>query len=527
MDSLLSYYPTIVSLCDKLSFQELKSLSLVSKGWYEATNLFIVRRTVIKFHKCHPCEIEFSRNYNDVIIYNSDLNDVDEKLPENLVALEISFCRIDDFKPLHKLKKLKSLAIHFPQLFEPSSIMDLVLGLQSLEVSTSETDLSIYQELIRANGSIRSLTLCFTTVDEDLYEGEFNDFLRNIHLPKLEHVSLYSCSYLNLSDGLKDFCQNHSDLKVCSLTNLKILDDTITILQKNCKKLEQIKLEKCLELTGVTLKVLKLMKELKHLDLARTSFPVKDLERFNPRQLETFTFCFAETARIDGFFTVHLKSMLQSMYNMRVLDLSGLKSDYGVALDFKILPFIAEQMPSLVDLNLKQISDVCHGIGDFKEDLMFKNLEKLNISYTKLTDQLLCLITAPKLRILHMDYSYIESRGVLHIVNKSPLIEQLFLPSSCNIGDEDVIYIAGNLSHLRKLDVVFCQIGEGSFKKLLNETSIEAIGISMDEDYFTQFAKLKEEFEESDCNGNYRGFEGHERMVTNGARFVFIFFPDL
>lgn len=521
MDSLLNFYPTIVSLFDKLSFQELKSLSLVSKGWYEATNYFIARRTVIKWEKYHPCEIEFTRHYNDVKVCSIGFNDVVEKLPKNLVALDTSLCRIEDFKPLQKFKKLKSLAMHFVNFAEPSSLMDLVLGLESLEVTTRETELSIYQQLIRANGSIRNLSLCFSTDYEDLYEGEFNDFLRNIHLPNLQQISLYTCGNLNIGACLKEFFQNHSGLKACSLINFKISDDTIKVLRKSCDNLEQVKLYKCPELTGATLNELKLMTGLKHLHLGSTNLPVKDLEKFNPRELETFKLCFSETAPIDGLLTVHIKSIFQSMRNMRVLDLSGLKSDYGnVALDFNILPFIAEQMPNLVDLNLNQLSDVCHGIGDFKEDLKFKHLEKLDLSYTDLTDQLLCLINAPKLKILHMNYSYIDITGLHHITKKSPLIEQLFLQSSYRLGDEHVIYIADNLPYLRKLNVEFCRISEQSYKKLLNETSIEACGVSMDEDYFTQFAKLKEGFKEKDCNGNYRGFWG-QRMVTNGARFFY------
>lgn len=46
-DTLLTYQPAVVSLCRKLSLRELKSLSLVSKDWWEVTNEFLVDQAEI------------------------------------------------------------------------------------------------------------------------------------------------------------------------------------------------------------------------------------------------------------------------------------------------------------------------------------------------------------------------------------------------------------------------------------------------------------------------------------------------
>lgn len=528
MDSLLSYYPTIVSLCEKLSFQELKSLSLASKGWYEASNSFIVNRTIIKFEEEKDGEIEFDRKYKHVKVRTIDYNDVHDKLSDSLETLELVCSAIENFSKFKKFKKLKTLSLNHSYILEEDfGPTDLVLGLDALKVYTEEQDLNTFQLLIRANGSIRSLSLEFTSYDEDLFEGEFNDFLRNIHLPKLQELSI-TTTELNLRSGLKDFFPNHKDLKVCLFNDVNIKDETVTVLRTNCTKLEKVGLKRCVDLSGVTLNELKLMSRLKHLDLAYTNFTVKDLENFNPRQLESFRIRFAGVASVGGLDSMQTQSILLSMSNLKVLNLSGLQSYNGDSvLDCRILPFIAEQMPNLMDLNLRDNFAICDEKEEIekylKSDLKFAKLEKLDLASIKLTDQLLCLINAPKLRVLLMDSSIIESKGVKHVVDKSPLIENLSVCESDNLVDSDVTYITKHLPLLRKLDLEFSKISEECFKTLVTDTYIEECTLSIRGDC-KEFAKWKEGFEAIETSNIEPRFFGDPKrwMITNGARRFYI-----
>lgn len=531
MDTLLRFYPTIVSLCEKLSFQELKSLSRVSKGWWELTSSFVVNRTVIEFNAYDkPCEIEFLRKYKHVKINNIALSAVLDKLPDSLETLKLFFSQIQvqDFRHIQRFKKFKSLSINYPEflIFNEDSLnpVDLMLGLQSLEVCLYEDDLSVYQKLIHANGSIRSLSLYFTTSDEDTSEGAFNDFLRSIRLPNLLEFAIEARN-IDLADGLRVFIQNHKDLTVCSLTNLEIKDDVISNLRRTCEKLEKVSLEGCLELTGVSLKELKRMKALKHLDLSETSFAGYDLEKFRPRQLESFKICYSEDAAIEGLTSVQFQSMISLMRNIRVLNLSELQTDSGdPVLDCSILPLIAKQMPHLIDLNLSSLFLLWKEVAG---ELNFNRLEKLDLSYSDITFKLLRLVKAPKLKVLIANHADVNSKGVKHMVDNSPLLEQLHLANCKDLFETDLTYITENLSLLRILDCKGCTISEACFKRLLLSSSIEECKVSMCGD-FREFAKWKEGFEaieytpSSKCRSKFRHLDSEKLMITNGARSFFI-----
>lgn len=490
------------------------------------TNYFVINRSAL----CIDNNIDigrFTRNYKNVWVAGN--NELIYTLPESLETLKLEIYDGFDLKTLKRFKKLKNLSIFGNNVAkDTSNPTNFVLGLQSLEVTNlDEGTLDVIQELIRANGSINTLSLKMTTLDEDFYEGEFNDFMRNIHLPNLREFSIEART-LNLESGLMEFLQNHRCLEVCEFCNMNIGDVVVEELRKNCENLKRVSLKRCLQLGGKTLNNLGLMRKLEHLDLTNTNFSAEDLGHFNSRQLKYFKICFSSEAAIGGLSSPQTQSLLQSMTNMRVLDLYQLQSHFGgPILDYTILPFISKQMPNLVELDLGGNFAICEDLA-LKDKLVFNKLEKLNLSSTELTDELLCLIYAPKLRSLDMGESEITTRGVHHIVRNSPLIEDLQLERPYNLHVSDVRYISEHLPFLRKLDLGHFRMDEELLKHLMLETSIENCKCFIRGDY-EEYAKWKEGFKaaEYNCYGlsRMRGGSGYVKKwkITNGVRnFLFI-----
>lgn len=349
MDSLLDYYPTIVNLCGKLSFQELKSLSRVSTGWWEVSDSFVVSRALLNINKQN--EVQFLRKYKHVKVFDVKLSEVLSRLPECTEELKLVFSEISpsDFKHLQKLKNLKSLSFYNCYLPEETpNPAELVLGLHSLEITLNqERHFTFFQELIRANEWIENLSFEF---GHNIKNKEpFKELLRNIHLSNLEKISIKPMIHMRLKDELIDFIRNHSNIKDCSLLSLVINDRVIKTLRESCGHLERLSLESCqiyeLETSDVAVKELKLMRGLKHLDLTYTNFHVDYLETFNPKHLESLGLGCIPLA------SVKTRPILHSMKNIRVLDLSQFDPatagfpDDGPVLDSSILPFVAEQMP--------------------------------------------------------------------------------------------------------------------------------------------------------------------------------------
>lgn len=425
-----------------------------------------------------PCGGVFLRKYKYVKVDDVGWHHVFSRgvpIPDSIESIEFGGLlggTIEYFELLQKFKKLKSLrGFHLSTLTQMPNPTMLELGLRSLEVDGVWSEsLNLLQELIRCNPSIESLTIsCFPDMDG----REFKNLIRNIHLPMLQEFSVRLAEAdFEVKDELISFFQNHTNLKDCTLNEMKIDDQVIRALRESCVNLERLSLEECyFPRSNRILNELRFMMQvhrLKHLNLSHTSFPVEDLEIFNPAQLESF--------RLGNIYiplsSMQTRSMLQSMSNVMVLDLSQYRKG-DTYIDSSILPFIAEKMPLLFDLNitgLKMSSASDNADESLKKDFKFKRLEKLNMTDTTSTDELLCLIHAPRLRELETGSSvFSSSKGVRHIVEQSPFIETLNI-SECEIVDMDITFIAEHSSCLRMID---CKTNGRGLKLLLTNTLIE------------------------------------------------------
>lgn len=222
----------------------------MSKGWYEATDSILISRTILHFPKNHELvdEVGFMRKYKHLKIEDMEFDKVltNMNVKDCLETLEFENCDIliEDFKKLRQFKTLKSLTIKKCTIDNVNEItaMDLVTGLQSLEVTVDEESLNLYKELIRVNSSIRTLRLRICSTETDIN----TDFLRNIHLPALQELLITSGGVnICLDDGLKPLFQKHKDLNSCVLIGLGTKDEVISVLRRSCTKLEKLSLEEC------------------------------------------------------------------------------------------------------------------------------------------------------------------------------------------------------------------------------------------------------------------------------------------
>lgn len=425
-----------------------------------------------------PCGGVFLRKYKYVKLDTIDLHHVLSRvpIPDSIESIEFEDCAIIDFEPLKNFKKLKSLRGFYLSTQMPNHPTNLALGLKSLVVDGLwTTHLNLLQELIRANASIESLTiLCFT----DMSGREFKNLIRNIYLPKLQEfpVQLAEAEF-EVKDELIFFFRNHPHLKDCTLNEMEIDDRVVRALRESCVKLERLSLEECdfLRSNGI-LNELRLMQVhgLKHLNLSRTSFPVEDLVTFNAEHLESFrlgNICIPLSS-------MQTRSMLQSMHYVMVLDLSQHRTG-DAYIDSSILPFIAEKMPLLFDLNLtglKMSSASGNADKSLKKDFKFEKLQKLNMTDTTSTDELLCLIHAPRLRELETEFTaFRSSKGVRHIVEQSPLIETLNI-NRCEMDDMDIKFIT---EHSLCLRMINCKTNGRGVKLLLTNTLVEVCFVEL------------------------------------------------
>lgn len=215
MDILLSYNPAVDSICQKLSFGDLKSLSRVSKSWKEVTESILIKRTILHFDdNAKPCNIKFQRKYKNISLKSIQIERVKSHLSlEDVEYLKLTNMDLATINICENFKKLKSLDIDSCVL---SKKVKLDMGLTFLKVfSLEKRTLTVAQELIKTNDSIHNLNLNIFP-KEDNFVKFFNDFLQNIFLPKL-HTFAIQLPLTDLYCGLKKFLKNHTNILVCTV----------------------------------------------------------------------------------------------------------------------------------------------------------------------------------------------------------------------------------------------------------------------------------------------------------------------
>lgn len=523
MEEITSYYPAVVNLCKYLSFWEIKQLTLLSKDWRDVTNPIIINRGYFFLCPSITGSYRYTRKHKHGKVTNVDFQEVLMQLPDSLEQLEFDCIRNWSFKDLQRFKKLKRLNFDGRGFMEPVQPIpdDMFMRLEYLDISLLDEHLDLIQGFINRCPLVKILQLHFMFRHENKSEI-FNDFLKNIHLPNLrefcilgyiEETARHVMKTCNMvcDDGLMEFFQNHRNLRVCELKQLSIKDKVVECLRRNCDKLEKVLLHMCLQLTGKTLCELQSMTRLEHLRIERINFKVEDMVKFkNTRQLKTFKYVFFHKGYEgfnNGLTTNQLKSMLNCAENMRVLDLSFVKGPESP--HFKILPFIAERMPNLVELRLDGQNRISKKLNKRTEkEMYFGKLEKLTFYLSSITDTLLGLIRAPQLRELAYTCAGSSGDGLMKLVAGSPLINSLNIQFSY-LDSHVWEFCLDNLPYLRKLNTAL--IHQEIFKKMVVETKVE-------NSHGQLVCSIEGEHVHHDFATWVDGFYVDEKILWNGSR---------
>uniref|UniRef100_T1GCP3 F-box domain-containing protein n=1 Tax=Megaselia scalaris TaxID=36166 RepID=T1GCP3_MEGSC len=327
MDTLLNYYPVITTLCGKLSYRELKSLSCASKGWWEATNSLIVNKTLLKIDK--PCCVKFQRKYKYVKIDKIDFEMVLPTLPDSIAIFNFKQIQIKDFQIFKRFKKLKGLWFYLCDF--PAEIPNkeaLIFGLESLHIMLSNTnEIALVDNFIKANNKIEDLQIQVSIYDdESSAEIMVNTVLANIHLPYLKEIYIRGWDNSDFNCGLIGIFKNISSIKSCKLKYLKLSDTIFENIHNTCKKLETLSIVKCENLTGHFLKDIKKVPTLKHLELFKSEINVEELQKIYIPQLTSFRVSLSEDSPVSGMNSIQTQSMIKHMINLTVLDLTIYKA---------------------------------------------------------------------------------------------------------------------------------------------------------------------------------------------------------
>lgn len=451
-NDLLDFYPITVNLCQRLRLDDLKSLSMVSKEWWEATHLAITKRSWFKIDEQR--DFEFLRNYKKVKIHRPYLKCELQKIPQEIETLSMRRLKFNSFKAINRFQKLKNLVLidcKLPKRLCNSK--DLVKGLTSLVLDIERTsiikglvkDAAAIEQLIKANYSLRKFECHLKFVNEEI----FYNFIQSISLPRLEEFSFFNF-HLDCNNGLRIFAENHAGLKMIKLCDYTVNDETIITFLRSCTMIETIFLKGCNEVTGSIIKSINKMRCLKNLKLEYLHIHSNELMQLDLRRFETFEFT-SESESISKINLSQFRNWLPSSTNLRVLDLRQYECNTFLLPLTSALPLVSERLPNLIELSLQGIND--H--SDDKEippNIIFKHLIKLDLCFAGLTDTLLSKIYAPKLQVLNVKKSCLKFEGVKHMIDNSPLLRKIFLALNADLEFAALKYTVKNCRNWEYID---------------------------------------------------------------------------
>lgn len=208
MDVLLSFYPTVSALCEKLTVEELKNVSVLSEAWWEITSQMVVNRTMLTISRGHEEEAKrLKRNYQFLKIQWSEKEMKHKKIfiPRSCVHIEFYDILYDkDIEELLSLKHLKHLKINRADVCSKYTMEQLKLGLKSFKMGTGNTFL---QNLLTANNeTLEEVYIKFKTK---------NNFLKNQGFRNLRCLK-FALTEENATD-LEEFLMSHAHLELLKL----------------------------------------------------------------------------------------------------------------------------------------------------------------------------------------------------------------------------------------------------------------------------------------------------------------------
>ncbi|KAL5278201.1 hypothetical protein ACFFRR_003075 [Megaselia abdita] len=497
MDTLLGFYPAVSIICEKLDFQELKHISVLSKAWLDITNDIFVNRSRINISKIpEQCLSHLKRNYKKVRVSSFTLELKPLNIPSSAVDVYLKAPLSEvTFHELQSLKKLRHLKIDDAVLSHPSTVL-LNNSLESLDmVIWNDNSVSLLKNLLHGNKySLQALKI---------HEFGIHDFnyLKTTILPNLK-MFLYTLSndVQEKCQSLETFFENHTNLEEIVLKNIHMSDaffKTFVKNSKNTRKLcirnssaENIEISEFEKMTN--LEMLEFINF--HFDLNKfCRIKITNLQSLHIEQLNEYI----SNEELEIFLKNHTKLTSLSM-------ICYFSEKFKFSFFAKYLPRIHKLELSNIKLSLKNIET-------------FQNLQILSLENCLLDNALLLHLNAPRLRSVVITDSFVSESGIKVLTERSPMIEKLNLKEGLNINDLCTKFIVENLIYLKYLDISSCkQITILSLELVLTKSRIIKTTC--------QYSSIRTEIHLKDLSES-NGFElkfdnGWE--ITNGARKILL-----
>ncbi|KAL5276147.1 LRRC29 family protein [Megaselia abdita] len=504
MNDLLSYYPVLVNLFKYLSHRELKSLSSVSKDWWEVTSPFL--ETISKLVVPNSSH-KIQRNYNYIEI-NQDHIDIKDNSIGSLPGTVSKLCLTSDttspevFDHLKKMKKLKHLTLTI-------DCVDVCVGDIGLETLHIKSPM-ILNFAIQNQNTLKKLHISnfFGCV------GEADNCLRNFKSDVLEGFGLNGVLILFPNEGLNTFFSKHTLLKSCFLNYLSIQDDVIASLQQNCPLLETLSLKGCFNLSDHSLLEVSRMKKIKVLNILNTCVTFEGLRHLASTDLNSFKVS-SNFDQAQDFNEPQVQEVIKDMGNLTVLVVKF--NRFGDEDPYNAMQFVADHLPEMEELELSVFSAHFKDCPDSLPDLDFKNLVSLKLHYIGVTNTLLRSLRAPKLKFLTIkDTKKVNYLGFKDLAKNCPVLKHLDVSGGKKVDDDCIDICRRKMKNLENLNLSFCRkVTIESLRFLVTESKIYIVnmaGVVNNED-----SRIDEivEFTEGFTRIN-------SDLISNGMRQIFI-----
>lgn len=455
LNSPINYDHIVSKISRRLSFEDMKSLSLVSKGWLVATSFFfednylnVFRENAEKLAVLETSRITY-RNFKINVDYSS-FNQVLEFLTQwlehvrssltserrdNFMIEEIYLNQVTlndrSFELLNQLGRLNSLRFDECSFKNINRNLDLSHTKLVIKFYCNNMKPDIFRKVV--SSTLRSLT--FHTRDVMQYSETLID--PNVIVNLQELVSRNTCID---NEVLETICQNNRSLKNISLSKY-FKTPQIEVLSENCPNLEFIKFS---DYNGINNSVMNTLTTLKEVDLkVHKEETVKWLSETEFPQVSSLQLYHG----IYNFFDDNLVfKMFQNIKN-----LTNLYIDFGSLRSSSIFSKISKTLTNLKFLQF-------YGFTIYDDEVMseealdiqpFRSLEDLHLVASKLPESLLCRIRAPVLKDFSI-FGKITNAALLNLAVNSPKIESIYASIALHVTEDGIRQIVHSLKNLKK-----------------------------------------------------------------------------
>lgn len=453
LNNPINYDHIVSRISEKISFKDMKNLSLVSKGWLVGTSSFFEENYFNIFlgnvEKLAALETSRTRykNFKINVDYYS-FNKVLEFLTQwincvrsvnaerrDFVIEEIYLKQVTlnnrSFELLNEFEKLNSLALDECSFKKINSDLNLNITKLFIQFYCNDMKPEIFSKIV--SKTLKSLT--FHTRDLVQYYETLTD--ANIFMNLNELITRNTAIE---DEVLKKICLNNQFLNKISFSRY-FKTPQVEMLAEKCPNLEYIKFSDYNGINGTVMSTLKNLKEVDlkiHKEDTVNWMSETELPQVSSLQLYHGIYNFFDDNLVFKMFT-------------NIKNLTNLYIDFGSLRSSTILSTISKTLKNLKFLQF-------YGFTIYDDEVIpeealniqpLRSLEDLHLLASKVPESLLCRIRAPVLKDFSI-FGKITNAALLHFAESSPLIESIYASIALNVSDDCIREIVHNLKNLKK-----------------------------------------------------------------------------